>query len=318
MKIIRDIETVGLPQTGTVLTLGNFDGIHLGHQSLLRNAVGDARVLGVPSVVLTFDPHPLRCLAPERAPKLLLSMEDKLQLLEAAGVDIVLLQRFDAAFANLAAEDFVRRILVESLKIRKIWAGRDLRFGKGRRGTIDSLRVWGEAQGFAVGIVEPVMITGARVSSSRIRELLDAGQVDEAKLLLGREFFISGVVVTGQRRGRELGFPTANIESRNEVIPLDGIYATFIEVGGKRLMSASSIGLNPTFGTGPRTVESFIFPFEGDVYGETVKLSFVKRIRGEQKFASVDALIAQMRRDVAVAGEILRDVGRAPEAKRSA
>jgi riboflavin kinase / FMN adenylyltransferase len=309
MKVIRDIEHTGPALAGTVITLGNFDGIHVGHQALLRNAVNDARALGVQSLVFTFDPHPLRLLAPARAPKLLLSMEDKLQLFDAAGIDIVVLQPFDQSFANIEAYDFVRRTLVDTLKIKKIWAGRDLRFGKGRRGTVESLAAWGRELGFSLGVVEPVMIAGARVSSSRVRELLEEGRVDEAKLLLGHYFFISGTVVSGQRRGREIGFPTANIESRTEVLPLDGIYATLFEVAGRQWLSASSIGLNPTFGAGPRTVESFIFDFDRDIYGETIKLSFVKRIRGEQKFDSVEALIAQINRDVAIAKEGLRQAG---------
>jgi riboflavin kinase/FMN adenylyltransferase len=308
MKIFRDIEAAAPSHTGTVVALGNFDGIHVGHQALLRNAVNDARAIGVRSLVFTFDPHPLRLLAPARAPKLLLSTEDKLELFEAAGIDIVVLQRFDPAFANLEADDFVRRVLVGSLNLRKIWAGRDLRFGKGRRGTVDSLAEWGSELGFAVGIVEPVTIAGVRVSSSQVREMIDAGRVDEAMPLLGHYFFISGTVVAGQRRGRALGFPTANIASRTEVLPLNGIYATVVEIEGGRWWSASSIGYNPTFGTGPRTVESFIFDFDRDIYGQTVKLSFVKRIRDEQKFDSVEALVGQIHRDVAVAKDVLHEV----------
>jgi riboflavin kinase/FMN adenylyltransferase len=167
-----------------------------------------------------------------------------------------------------------------------------------------------------VGIVEPVTIAGVRVSSSQIRELIDAGRVDEARSLLGHYFFISGTVVAGQRRGRALGFPTANIESRTEVLPLDGIYATVFEVEGRQWLSASSIGLNPTFGAGPRTVESFIFDFDREIYDQTVKLYFVKRIRGEQKFDSVEALIGQMHRDVAVAKDVLRNGGWEPAVKR--
>jgi len=305
MKIIRDIRATGVAVPSSVITLGNFDGIHLGHQALLRNAVADAHAGGIPSIAFTFDPHPLKVLAPQRAPQLLVTVEDKMKLFGAAGIDIVVLQSFDTAFAQLEARDFVGQFLVQSLKLKKLWAGRDLRFGRSRLGTVDSLTVWGRDWAFEVGIAEPVMIAGERVSSSRIRQLIGSGDVDQVQPMLGRYFHVSGKVVRGQRRGRELGFPTANIESRTEVLPLDGIYATMIEVNGESWPSASSIGLNPTFGEGPRTVEAFIFDFERDIYDQDVKLVFVKRIRGEQKFSSVDALIAQIRQDVAAAKEIL-------------
>lgn len=305
MKIVRDIRSAGLSLPGSVVTLGNFDGVHVGHQALLRNSLADARAKNVPAVVFTFDPHPLRFLAPARAPKLLLSTDDKVQLFELAGVDFTVLQPFDEEFANLEARAFVQTVLLEQLKLRKIWAGRDLRFGKARRGTVDALGSWGREFGFDVGTVDPVLIGGERVSSSRIRQLIDAGRVDEVKPLLGRYHFVSGKVVTGERRGREIGFPTANIESRTEVLPADGIYATFIEVAGQRWSSASSIGRNPTFGDGPRTVEAFIFDFNREIYSQEVKLFFVKRLRGEEKFPSVAALIEQMERDVAAAKDAL-------------
>lgn len=305
MQIVRDIRAGGLSLSGSVVTLGNFDGVHVGHQALLQNTIGDARAQNVPAVVFTFDPHPLRFFAPERAPKLLLAMDDKMALFESAGIDLTVLQLFDAGFANMAAVDFVRSVLLKDLKLRKIWAGRDLRFGKARLGTVDALQVWGRELGFEVGTVDPVLIGGERVSSSRIRELIDAGRVDEAAPLLGRYHFVSGKVVAGARRGRQLGFPTANIESRTEVLPADGIYATFIEVAGQRWPSASSIGHNPTFGAGPRTVETFIFDFDRDIYNQEVKLCFVKRLRGEENFPSVEALIGQIERDVSAAKAIL-------------
>lgn len=305
MKIVRDIRSAGLLLSGSVVTLGNFDGIHIGHQALLQNTINDARAINVAPVVFTFDPHPLRFFAPARAPRLLLTMDDKMAMFESAGIDITVMQSFDADFANLEAVDFVRTILLQNLRLRKIWAGRDLRFGKARRGTVDELSRWGRELGFEVGVVEPVLLGGERVSSSRIRQLIDAGRVDEVHPLLGRYHLISGKVVAGARRGREIGFPTANIESHTEELPPDGIYATFIDVAGQRWSSASSIGRNPTFGEGPRTVEAFIFDFHRDIYGQDVKLSFVKRLRGEEKFASVEALVGQIERDVSAARAIL-------------
>jgi riboflavin kinase/FMN adenylyltransferase len=299
MQIVRhnDEQTLTLPRS--VVTLGNFDGIHRGHQALIGGAVADARRMNVASVVLTFEPHPLEILAPERAPKMLLAHKDKMALLRSLGVDVVVMQKFDLAFAKLSAEEFVRGILVDRLKAVKLWVGQGFRFGQGRRGTVEDLAGWGAALDFQVAAVDPILVEGAPVSSSRIRQLVTDGRVDEVEALLGRYHFVSGRVVSGHRRGRELGFPTANISCRTEVLPADGIYATLFSLGERRLLSVSSVGLNPTFGAGPRTVESYILNFHEDIYGAPVKLSFVKRLREEQKFVSVEALTAQIHQDVA-------------------
>jgi riboflavin kinase / FMN adenylyltransferase len=308
MKAFSDIEDQQLSMRGSVVTMGNFDGIHLGHQALVRHTVEESKQLGYPSIVLTFEPHPLKVLAPERAPCLLLSYQDKLDLFQAFGVDIVIAQRFDREFASIAAEDFVRRFLVGRLKTKKLWVGRDLRFGQGRKGgTGDLIRVAPEV-GFQVGVLDPISSDGIRISSSRIRGLVEAGCVDEVRPMLGRYHFVSGRVVTGQGRGRKLGFPTANISSQTEVVPLNGIYATLIEVKSRQWLSVSSVGVNPTFGDGPRTVESFIFDFKSEIYGEAVKLSFVKRIRDEKKFSTVEDLIAQMHGDVERARVIFKEL----------
>ncbi|MGH7852750.1 MAG: bifunctional riboflavin kinase/FAD synthetase [Candidatus Binatia bacterium] len=306
MQIIRHIGEQDF--AGSVVTLGNFDGIHLGHQTLIAGAVSDCKKLALPSVVLTFEPHPVSVLAPDRAPKLILAHKDKMRLLQGFGVDIVAVQHFDLSFAKLSAEEFVRDLLVRRLKARKIWAGKDLRFGQGRRGGVDDLRRWSNEFGFEVAVVEPILVDGSRVSSSRIREFLSDGRVDEVKAMLGRYHFVSGRVVEGHRRGKDLGFPTANLAPRTEVLPADGIYATLLHLGDRVLPSVSSIGLNPTFGAGPRTVESFIMAFDENIYGEAVQLSFVKRIRDEIKFSSVPDLIAQIRDDVRDAEAVLHGV----------
>lgn len=307
MQIIRHIDENSQNLTGSVVTLGNFDGIHRGHQALIGGAVSDSKQIGVPSVVLTFEPHPLRVLAPERAPKLILAPKDKMQILQSLGVDVVAVQHFDLAFAKRSAEEFVSDLLVRRLKARKIWVGRDLRFGQGRKGTVDDLIRWGRDLAFDVAVVEPILVQGNRVSSSRIRELVSKGRVDEVKDMLGRYHFVSGRVVEGNRRGRELGFPTANIAARTEVLPSDGIYATLFHIDTRVLLSVSSIGRNPTFGPGPRTVESFIIDFDEAIYGKTVRLSFIKRIRDEVRFSSIPELIAQIRSDVQSAEAIFRD-----------
>jgi len=308
MEIFRHIEEPKLSASRTVVTLGNFDGVHLGHQALIRHTVEEGKRLGVPSVVLTFEPHPLKLLAPARAPKLILLHKDKMRLFQSFGVDIVVIQNFDESFAALEAPDFVRSFLVERLRSKKLWVGRDLRFGKGRKGTVEKLVQWGTRYDFEIGAVEPIVVDQERVSSSRIRQLVEEGRVEEATPLLGRYHFVSGKVVSGHRRGRELGFPTANIASRNEVLPQDGIYATLLQIGEESLSSVSSVGVNPTFGPAARTIESFVLNFDRSIYGESVRLSFVKRIREEKKFDSVEQLISQMRGDVTAAQSIFNQL----------
>jgi len=293
---------------GSVVTMGNFDGIHLGHQTLILRTVEDSKQQGFPSTVLTFEPHPLRVLAPERAPLLILSYDDKLALFQSFGVDIVIAQSFDRQFASIAADDFVRRFLVDRLKARKLWVGRDLRFGQSRRGEVNDLVRLAADGGFQVGVLDPILLQGVRISSSRIRQLVQEGRVDEVKPMLGRYHFVSGRVVTGHRRGRDLGFPTANISSPTEVVPVNGIYATLLQIKNEQWLSVSSIGVNPTFGDGPRTIESFILDFDGDIYFEPVKLSFVKRIREERKFVMIKDLVAQMHEDVNRAKAIFKEL----------
>jgi len=308
MQIFRHIGDPALALEKSVVTLGNFDGIHLGHQALINGAVTDAKQLGVPSVVLTFEPHPLKILAPERAPRMLLTHKDKMQILQNLGVDVVIVQHFDLAFAKLGAEQFVREFVVDRLKAKKVWVGRDLRFGQGRKGQVEDLLRWGPELGFDVAVVDPILVKDARVSSSRVRQSIHDGRVNEARAMLGRYHFVSGRVTTGHRRGKDLGFPTANIATRTEVLPMDGIYATLFQLGEKDLPSVSSVGVNPTFGEGPRTVESFILNFKRDIYGEAVKLSFVQRIREERKFSSVEELVGQIHEDVKCAETIFREL----------
>jgi riboflavin kinase/FMN adenylyltransferase len=300
MLVFRHINDPALSLDASVVTLGNFDGIHLGHQALVSQTVQEARRRNAAAVVVTFDPHPLKVLAPARAPRLILTAADKIELLGELGVDVVVNQHFDPAFANVRAEEFVRRSIVDRLKTKKIFVGRDLGFGHRREGNVAQLVHWGAALGFDVSIVEPVLVDGVRVSSSQIRGLLEEGRVDEARASLGRYHHISGTVVEGSRRGRVIGFPTANIASLTEVVPGNGIYATLFHIDGRWWPSASSIGVNPTFGAGPRTVESYILDFDRAIYNEKIKLAFVKKLRDEKKFADVAALVAQIQDDVKI------------------
>lgn len=308
MEILRHIETRPLSIPRPILLMGNFDGIHLGHQALLRRAIDDAKEMGGRSVVLTFEPHPLKVLAPEKAPRLILTHKDKMTLLQSFGVDVVIVQTFDAAFAGVEADEFIREYLVRRIGVRKMWVGKDLRFGKGRKGRVEDLMRWGKEAGFEIGVIEPIQLGGHRVSSSWIRTLIEQGEVREAGNYLGRCHFISGRVVSGHGRGRHLGYPTANVVARTEVLPLDGIYASIVQAGGRQWRSVTSLGLNPTFGAGPRTIESYIFDFDGDLYDQAVKLFFVERIREEKKFFSAELLVEQIKLDVASAREILRGV----------
>lgn len=309
MLVFEHINDTAISLEASVVTLGNFDGIHLGHQALVSQTVEEARRRHATSVVVTFDPHPLKVLAPAHAPGLILTTEDKIEMLGELGVDVVINQRFDASFANVRAEEFVRRSIVDRLKTKKMFVGPDLRFGHAREGNVEQLVGWGAKLGFEVSVVGPIRINGVRVSSSRIRQLVQEGWVDEARESLGRYHFISGTVIEGSRRGRDIGFPTANIASRTEVLPSDGIYATLFHVDSKWWPSASSIGVNPTFGTGPRTVESYILNFDRNIYNEAIKVAFVKKIRDEKKFADVAALIAQIQDDVKTTRSLFDSLG---------
>jgi riboflavin kinase/FMN adenylyltransferase len=304
MEVFRNIEDFPRPELKTVVTMGNFDGIHLGHQALVGNAVAEAKQWRTKSVVFTFEPHPLKLLAPERAPQMIVNHQDKMDMLQGLGVDAVIVQTFDHRFASIQAEDFVRRYLLERLNLSKIWLGRDLRFGRARKGSAEDLIRWGTELGFSVGIVEPILVQGHRISSSRIRQLIEQGSVDEVQPMLGRYHFISGKVVSGFRRGRNMGFPTANLAATTELLPGDGIYATSLQLQNRCWLSVSSVGRNPTFGEGLRTIEAFILDFVGDIYGESVKLTFVQRIREERMFAQIEDLVTQMHEDVQAARAI--------------
>ena len=305
MRLLRHIRISNLDLPRSILTLGVFDGIHLGHQALFREVVRDAKEAGGCSVVLTFHPHPLKVLAPGRAPRMILTLKDRIAMLRSLGVDVVAIQRFGPEFARLEAEDFVRQYLVGRLRVFRLWAGQDLRFGKDRRGRVEDLFRWGKELGFEVRVLDPIVDQGLRISSTWIRDLIERGEVDLVSKYLGRYHFVRGRVVRGHQRGKSLGFPTANVSSQTEVVPLDGIYATFVDVGGVRHSSVTSVGRNPTFGEGPRTIECYILDFDGDLYGRQVRLSFVKRIREEKNFASIDLLVKQIQSDVVNARQIL-------------
>lgn len=308
MRIIRGVKNFTEKLTKPVLTLGNFDGVHVGHQAIFRKVVERAKEIGGTAVAFTFEPHPLKVLAPERSPLLLNTFHGKMKLIEATGIQLVVCADFTREFADQHPEDFARNVLHDRVGVRELYVGHDYAFGKGREGSIASLKAMGASLGFEVGVVDPVRVDGVVVSSSLMRELVSSGSVEKAFRFLGRHYSIEGTVVHGASRGHELGFPTANIQTSNELVPANGVYAVVAQVGGRKFKGVASIGIRPTFDSGPLSLEVFIFDFDGDLYGKHLEVSFVSRLRGEVRFPDADALIAQIRKDVENAKQVLQRV----------
>jgi riboflavin kinase/FMN adenylyltransferase len=290
---------------GSVATVGNFDGVHLGHRSLLRQVARRARELGVSSVVYTFHPHPLKVLNPSLCPPLLTSFEDRAALVAAEGIDALVWARFDRDYATQEPEAFARDTLAASLQARELWVGPDFVFGRGRRGSIAMLQEAGVALGFRVRVIEPLAAQGEAVSSTRIRQAVNEGDFETAERLLGRPYSLHGPVVHGEGRGRGLGFPTANVLPREECMPPPGVYAGWVLVEGVPRPAAVNVGPNPTFEGCENSVEAYLLDFSGDLYGREVELRFVSPLRGEVAFRSAEDLSRQIRRDVESVRRIL-------------
>jgi riboflavin kinase/FMN adenylyltransferase len=292
-----------------VLTIGNFDGLHIGHRQILRTVIDRAHARDGEAIVYTFDPHPRKVLQADRAPSLLTTTEQKLELLAAAQIDLVVLEPFTAEFAKTTPEVFVREHVHAHIDPLEVYVGYDFHYGRDRAGSMKLLTELGPRLGFAVTIIPEVTIGGRDVSSSRIRELLAAGDVEEAKRMLGRSFAVRGGVIQGDQRGRTLGFPTANLAPENEVIPAHGVYAGHVELldagtpeAGSRFLAVTNVGRRPTFKENdPALAEAHLLDFEGDLYGRRIEVSFQTRLRGEERFPGPDALRAQIARDVELA-----------------
>ena len=286
---------------GSAVAIGNFDGVHAGHRALIGRACELARAHGVKSAALTFDPHPIELLSPGTAPPKLTSIERRLELMAAAGLDAVLVEPFTRELASLAPDAFIDRVVIGALGARAIIVGYDFSYGAGRAGSTDALRAHGDRAGVEIAIVSAVEAGGEVVSSTRIRRALEAGDVARAEQLLGRRWDVDGVVVHGAKRGRAIGVPTANISPASDLPVAPGIYAVTLSVeGGPELPAVASLGTNPTFVDGGRLVlEVHVLDWEGDLYDRRVRTTFVAWLRAEQKFDSVDSLIAQIRRDIA-------------------
>ncbi|HEX7596621.1 MAG TPA: bifunctional riboflavin kinase/FAD synthetase [Polyangia bacterium] len=318
MHVIRGRHRIS-SQLGRLLrapavAIGNFDGVHHGHQALIVEAGRLGHAAGNEAVVLTFDPHPARFFAPTLAPPMLMSLDRRLELLGAAGADVVVVEPFTADFSALPAERFVAEVLRADLGARHVVVGYDFSFGARRMGNAALLKTLGAQLGMGVTIVQPVMVEGLVCSSTKIREFVLEGRVEGAALLLGRPYETTGPVVHGLHRGRTLGFPTANLESETELLPKPGVYAAWAcSADGTRpdrWRAAVSIGSNPTFvaegGTLPAvTVEAHLLDFEGDLYGTRLRLEYVGRLRDQRSFPSVDELLAEIKRDITRTRELL-------------
>jgi riboflavin kinase / FMN adenylyltransferase len=282
-----------------VLALGNFDGLHRGHMKIIERVRRVASERGATAVAMTFDPHPPRVVRPDKAPPLLMTKTQRLEALERAGVDGVAVVRFTSELSRWDPETFVRTVLVEWLHVAEVWVGANFLFGHDRAGNFSSLRGLGSRYGFRAEKIDPVRYKDFVVSSTRIRRLISEGRVDEASALLGHPYTIDGTVVEGSHRGRDLGFPTANLATGNELIPPHGVYATTVRLDGVIYPSITNVGIRPTFDDEPRTViETHLLDVERDLYGRTLRLGFVQRLRDERRFESVDLLKAQVGADV--------------------
>jgi riboflavin kinase/FMN adenylyltransferase len=288
-----------VPWSRTALAIGNFDGVHLGHQALVAAAVSDAERNGGSAAALTFDPHPARVLKPEAAPAALLTLEQKAEILGELGIASLAVLEFDREVAALDPHAFAARVLRDTLDARLVVVGRTFRFGRGRAGDVDVLRRVGSELGFEVHDVAPVQHEGQPISSTRVRDAVTGGRVEEAAVLLGRPVFVDGTVVQGEGRGRTLGIPTANIKPVNELLPRQGVYAGLLSLQGADPWPAVvNLGRKPTFGNAGTTLEAHALADTGDLYGRTVRLAFVAWLREERRFPGPDALVAQIREDV--------------------
>jgi riboflavin kinase/FMN adenylyltransferase len=304
MEIFEGHRALFRPLHAPAVAIGNFDGVHLGHQRLLETAARAARSLGGDAVVFTFEPHPAVVLAPHKAPPLLTSLARKLELLAQAGMDACVVEPFTRELADLSPEAFLQSILVEILGARHIVVGYDFTYGRDRAGTAETLRAFGAAHGIGVDVIEPVEAAGVVVSSTRVRELVREGDMAGARALLGRDFDVDGAVVRGDGRGARIGMPTANLATEGQLLPRGGVYAVRVQLldrpDARTVPAVANLGTNPTFVDRTElSLEVHLLDFSGDLYGQRLRVQFVERLRGEQRFEHVEDLIKQMHADVA-------------------
>jgi riboflavin kinase/FMN adenylyltransferase len=307
MLIIKGLENLKEKYSHVVLTIGNFDGVHMGHQKIFRNVVERARAVGGTAMALTFDPHPLKVIAPERGVRILTPFREKARLIEFSGIDLLLCIHFDREVANTKPDDFIKDVIADRIGAKEVIVGHNYSFGKGKKGGTALLRRRAGKYGFAFRVVRHARLYGEVVSSNRIRSLLSRGRVCESSWLLGRPYMIEGRVVKGAGRGGSLlNVPTANIETKYELVPKEGVYAVKVGLEGKILDGVANIGRNPTFGEQPMSYEVHIFDFSGNVLGRELRVYFIDRIRDEKTFPDIRTLHDSIIRDIGRAKEILR------------
>ncbi|MEK9629666.1 MAG: bifunctional riboflavin kinase/FAD synthetase [Nitrospinota bacterium] len=307
MKIIRGTKNISGPFPYPVVTLGNFDGVHVGHQILFKKAAEIAREKGGTSIAFTFEPHPLKIIAPEKVPPLLTHFNKKMKLIEACNIDSVICADFTRKFADQRPRDFSKDILSEKIGAKEVVVGFDYAFGKGREGTIPYLKKMGEEFGFIVNVVDPIQLDGLTVSSSHVREVIEAGNMEAAKKFLGRYYSIVGPVVSGYKTGQAIGFPTANIDTSKVQIPGTGVYAVRMIYQNNSYDAVANIGFNPTFNRDRLSVEVHIFDFNQVIYGKEIEVEFISRIRSEIAFKSKEELVDQINKDIEKAKTILKE-----------
>ncbi len=306
MRVIRHLDRSRPRLVHPVATLGVFDGVHVGHAEILRRVVTDAAARGGDPAVITFHPHPAVVLAPDRAPAPIASLADRLGAFRTAGIRAAVVQRFTKRFSQLDAETFVAKTLVGLLGVERVIVGHNVSFGRDRGGNAERLKELGREHGFEVEIVGPIVAGEIEVSSSAVRRLLASADLAGVERLLGRRYGLAGRVVVGKKRGRTIGFPTANLRPRVAPLLPDGVYAVNVVEADARRPGVANLGTNPTFGDVlGRSLEVHLLDFDGDLYGRQLRVEFVERIRSEKRFSSVDALVEQIRRDAARAREIL-------------
>lgn len=306
MKIVRGLTNARASDRGCVLAIGNFDGMHLGHEAIVGHLAARGREHGLPTAVLTFEPNPREFFDPDNAPARLMRLRDKAARLAELGVDRLVLLKFDARLRAWDGATFVERVLVEALGARHVVIGSAFRFGRGRSGTVDLLRQLGARDGFDVDEVDAVQVGGERVSSTRIRGALAAGDLDTARLLLGRDYRMTGRVMEGRRLGRTLGYATANLRLHRRVSPVSGVFAVRVQGAADGTHpGVASVGTRPTVGAGEVLLEVHLFDWQGDLYGRYLGVDFVSKLREESKFENLDALVAQMNADAGAARALL-------------
>lgn len=307
MRIVRSLEELGTVGEKQCVAIGVFDGVHLGHQSVLRAAVDDARAGNGTAVALTFDPHPMRVLAPAKAPPLLTSTTHKLALIGSLGLPACLLVPFTVDFARTEPGDFLAQLRQCARQLQTICVGHAFRFGRDRKGDVQTILAFGKQHGVRVDVLPPVLSQGETISSTNIRRAVAEGDLARAERMLGRPFSVLGTVEAGDQLGRTLGFPTANLNPHGELLPPNGVYAARAVVAGQKWPGMVNLGVRPTVASGKpvRRLELHVLDFEGDLYGQSIEVLFVKKLRDEQRFASTDELRAQIARDEAEARAIL-------------